>query len=399
MNSDPDAPRPPQSETRSYRPPRTPLTRLLDAVGNVWFGVSMMVAILVYAWVGSAGVPVWSEERFWFVRQTFEKTEMEWFSWWPFHILLALLTISLVLVTVRRIKFTLPNLGVWTVHTGIIVLIAGCVLYFGLKIEGDVAVYRRQAVIEVPGGSASLVLRPGERTVVRGDDRAYDVSVVNLQPDYELLTGEDAGKTTYAAQLMFRPLGGADGDDAPQPFVRQLLVDYPEYTEDVLPGRGRAVKAIGRPLVDESVKAMLAYAPSDTIHLRDEMALFARAGGSGEWSEMPLDGLPRYNEHADPSDEIRTMAGESAGPYPGLSLARGWKDSGESLGDDLSVRVTGFLPFAHLVDSWVAGGERFNPYARVSIRMGGAVTTEDLLAAVPGRSRVSLAGGALNASF
>lgn len=369
---------------------------MLDTVGNVWFGVTMMVLILVYAWIGSAGIPVWTEERFWFVRQTFEKTEMEWFRWWPFNVLLAALTLALILVTIRKIKLNLPNLGVWTVHSGILILMLGCAIYFGNKIEGDMAVYRRQAVVTVPGGTGSLILRPGEQTVVRGDDRAYRVDVANLNPSYELLTGEDAGETTYAAQLRFTPVGGGP---VSEPFVRQLLVGYPQYTEDVLPGRGRAVKAIGRKLVDEVLEVELAYVPTDTIHLRDEMSLYARLPGEERWSEMPLPSLPRYREHVSSPEDLWQPPGGPRAQYPPLELSGDWKDRGGLDGKNLSAVVTGFLPFAHLVERWEPGGGRFNPFARVTVTVGGSTFHEELLAKVPGRNRVALADGLLTASF
>jgi hypothetical protein len=362
----------------------------------------MMVLLLLYAWVGSAGVPAWSRGgfTFWFVRQEFEKTEMEWFNWWPFHLLLILLAVSLVLVTVRRIKLNMPNLGVWMVHVGILILMLGCVMYFGQKIEGDMAVYRRQAVINVPGGSATLILRPGEQTVVRGDDRSYSIRVANLNPDYELLTGADRGKKTYAAQLMFTPVGATEQR---RPFIRQLLVGYPEYTEDVVPGEGRAVKVIGRPLVDESVSAELAHVPTTTIHLVSDRALYARLQGAEEWAEMPLRGLPRYREHGSPSTDVLTASGMPAPPLPLLDLERPWKSGHEALPAGTRVRVTGYLPFARLIDRWAPGGSRFAPYVRFAASVpaaeGATTFQQELLATVPGRSRSKIGEDSLPTSF
>ncbi|MDQ7088370.1 MAG: hypothetical protein Q9Q13_11185 [Acidobacteriota bacterium] len=177
----------------------------IDFVGNMWFGVTVMTLILVYCWVGSAGTYPFE----WFPRQTFEKTEMEWFTWWPFLTLVGLLCLSLSCATLRKIPFNLPNLGTWSAHLGILVLVLGCGIYYSQKLEGDIAVYRRQAIVQVEDGEpASLVLRPGEQVVVRGSSRAYRVRVATLNPAYELLTGDDKGKKTYAAQLDFAPLGG-----------------------------------------------------------------------------------------------------------------------------------------------------------------------------------------------
>ena len=53
-------------------------------------------------WVGSAGTAPFGN---WFVRQTFEKTEMEWFNWWPFNLLMVLICLNLTVATLRRIPF------------------------------------------------------------------------------------------------------------------------------------------------------------------------------------------------------------------------------------------------------------------------------------------------------
>ena len=138
---------------------RNPLALLLDTIGNVWFGISMMVGILVYCWLASAGLEPFIH---WLPRHDLEMTEMEVFAWWPLRLLVGLLCLSLTIVTIRRIKFNLPNLGVWSVHTGIIVLVLGSVVYFGLKLEGDVPVFRRQVLMSVEGGeSVALPLQPG----------------------------------------------------------------------------------------------------------------------------------------------------------------------------------------------------------------------------------------------
>ncbi|MFI4882801.1 MAG: hypothetical protein ACIAQU_09475 [Phycisphaerales bacterium JB064] len=68
----------------------------------------------------------------------FEMTELEFYSWWPLRVVLVLFVISMIVSTVRRIAFNLPNLGVLTVHTGIILLGLGSLYYGAMKLEGDV---------------------------------------------------------------------------------------------------------------------------------------------------------------------------------------------------------------------------------------------------------------------
>lgn len=66
-----------------------------------------------------------------------EMTELEFYSWWPLRFALLLFVVNMVVATVRRIEFNVRNIGVLTVHTGIIIMALGSVYYSGLKIEGD----------------------------------------------------------------------------------------------------------------------------------------------------------------------------------------------------------------------------------------------------------------------
>lgn len=68
----------------------------------------------------------------------FEMTELEFYSWWPLRVVLVLFVVTMVVSTIRRIAFNVPNLGVLTVHTGIILLGLGSVYYGSMKLEGDV---------------------------------------------------------------------------------------------------------------------------------------------------------------------------------------------------------------------------------------------------------------------
>ncbi len=67
----------------------------------------------------------------------FEMTELEFYSWWPMRLLLMTFIINMFIATIRRIEFTFKNLGVLTVHTGIITIALGSIYYQKLKKEGD----------------------------------------------------------------------------------------------------------------------------------------------------------------------------------------------------------------------------------------------------------------------
>lgn len=362
---------------------KSALERVLDFVGSVPFGITMMVLILAWCWIGSAGAAPFAD---WFVRQTFEKTEMEWFTWWPFNLMMVLLALSISIVTVRRIPFNLPNLGVWVIHSGVVVLVIGGFVYFGLKIEGDIAVFRRAAVLRAGGGEpARLTLQPGAITHVSGPAGTYDVRVVDLNPTYELLTGTDKGKKTFSAQLMIEPRGG-------QAFIRQLLAGYPEYTEDVVPGQGRAIKVIGRKLVDENFRAELDFAPSDRLFIEGRRALHVRFSGERDWSELPLSGLPRYREHLSGPNEAWIRPGDKAPPIRQLSI-RPAESIDRPEFKDVTFRVTGYLPFATLQESWEPGGEGLNPYLAFTAQAGQSTMSGELLAGDPTRTSTTLFDG------
>ncbi len=66
-----------------------------------------------------------------------EMSELEFYSWWPLRLILVLFVTNMVIATLRRIEFNFRNLGVLTVHTGIVLIALGSIYYNGLKREGD----------------------------------------------------------------------------------------------------------------------------------------------------------------------------------------------------------------------------------------------------------------------
>lgn len=66
-----------------------------------------------------------------------EMTELQFYSWWPLRSVLLLFVINLVVATVRRIEFTFKNLGVLSVHSGIVLIALGSIYYGSRKLEGD----------------------------------------------------------------------------------------------------------------------------------------------------------------------------------------------------------------------------------------------------------------------
>jgi hypothetical protein len=89
----------------------------------------------------------------------FEMTELEFYSWWPMQVLLLGFVANMVTATLRRIEFSFKNIGVLTVHTGIITIALGSVYYQAFKKEGDTILVAGRAVGtgEVTGGPAQRV--------------------------------------------------------------------------------------------------------------------------------------------------------------------------------------------------------------------------------------------------
>ena len=66
-----------------------------------------------------------------------EMSEVEFYSWWPLRIILILFVANMITATLRRIEFKFVNIGVLSVHTGIVLLAFGSMYYGSMKQEGD----------------------------------------------------------------------------------------------------------------------------------------------------------------------------------------------------------------------------------------------------------------------
>lgn len=329
-------------------PPKRPsfAASVLGLFTNVKFGIVLMVLLFLYMSLGSAGAvyPVawnvfssenWRHEQ---IRQwpIFEMTEFEWFHWWPFDVLVTLIAITMISTTLRRIRFSVVNLGVWMIHSGIITLIVGSLIYFGTKVEGDTPVHRRALVLQVidsDGAALSAPVRmsifPGNMAQVRGGEKLYRVQVRSADPSWELLSGDDAGVRAYSVTVQV--------DGGPRSFMRQVIANYPQYTEDLVESDDpqqpfqRAVKLTGNPIIDPSLRVTLAYEPQSWFYLSNQLsknwALYLREEGSTQWVERPIPaarpldpskkGLPLYGDYlADPTLLARGSAQANAEPNP-----------------------------------------------------------------------------------
>ncbi|MCE7972832.1 MAG: hypothetical protein DYG92_00695 [Leptolyngbya sp. PLA1] len=149
------------------------LVVLIPAVTYLWF--ILVWPALRYDPVAHTGLRLFSEfveeYRNLTVRRVpgLEMSELEYYSWWPLRLILVLFVANMVVATVRRIEFTFRNIGVLTVHTGIVVIALGAVYYKGLKKEGDAV------LLAGPVDPVSGKITPGEPV-----DRFFDNTDVAL---------------------------------------------------------------------------------------------------------------------------------------------------------------------------------------------------------------------------
>ncbi len=367
-----------------------PLAPVIDLFSSVRFGIVILAVLFLYMSVGSAGIiyPVhpnifhpdaWVHAQF---RQwrPFEMTEFEWFHWWPFDLLMGLLSANVIITTIRRIPFKAVNYGVWMIHTGIIVLVVGSVIYFGQKVEGEAPVIRRAVVVSVKDASGNVVARerviavPGARAQVGTDADPYLIEVADIDPSWELLSGSDKGKRAFSVTLTVNR-----GD---QRFMRQVVAGYPEYTEDLVltddsqqpVKRARKVNPDGNPIIDGALAVDLEYEGQQWFYLRNDLAkawaLYVRTPGDGPWTMRPIEGMPLYNDHIASRDEV--FNGDAT-PIDPIDLAVPAVDPKDPF-QDVDFRVTGFLRYALDRSKWLAGSERdpFNPVVILEVAQAAA---------------------------
>lgn len=148
----------------------------------------------------------------------FEMTELEFYSWWPMRAILLAFVLNLFVATVRRIEFTFKNLGVLTVHTGIIIIALGSVYYQSLKKEGETILLAGQ-----PGGEGLASLGPAQRAF-------YDHTRVVLYVSQEGRRGALGERSLEQRPIRGLPRYNDYGLDLPEADAgRTLSIDVPAW--------------------------------------------------------------------------------------------------------------------------------------------------------------------------
>lgn len=115
-----------------------------------------------------------------------EMTELEFYSAWPLKLILGLFVLNMIVATLRRIEFTFLNLGVLTVHTGIVLLALGSVYYQGLKKEGDILLHASPTATGklAPGPAATTFYDNTSLTLYVRENRGWEQRYIDHVPRY-----------------------------------------------------------------------------------------------------------------------------------------------------------------------------------------------------------------------
>ena len=378
---------------------------LYDLASSVRVGIVLMVLLFIYMSIGSAGIiypthpnifhpDAWAHAQ---MRQWrgLEMTEFEWFHWWPFTTLIALVSVTMIVTTIRRIPLRIVNLGVWLIHAGVIVLIIGSVWYFETKVEGDAPVARRKIVLALEGveGTVELLAAVGASASIGSGPDALSVRVTEIDPAWELRSGPDSGTPAYSVSMAV--------NGRTRRFIRQLIANYPQYTEDLImtddaaQPMQRAIKATGSALVEPRLDARLEYESQKYFYVRNDLtkawALYVRRKGESAWVERPMRGMPLYNDcvsaHADVFEAPLADGGQRDPLHP-IDLKVPAVETNDPCAD-VTFSVSGYLRYAQTRSRLEDGGEHapFNPSAAIEVTGGqGAQSVYRLLAFDPSRS-------------
>ena len=370
-----------------------PLLRaLLNLFSSVRLGITLMVLIFLYSAVGSAGLPVhWNVLRpdAWLpLREAFDLSEFRWFNWWPFAVLMGLFCLNLSVTTIRRIPFNRINLGVWMIHSGLIILSVGSVWYFGIKVEGDTLVHRRALSVTWAGETQTIAAVPGKRmTLQSADGRRADVRVAAIDPEATLEDGTRSVKLTLLARV--------DGQD----LLREMQAGFPESTQDFTP----RVDNSGWSPVDgtavDGFETTLSFAPEPYFYLMESRAVYLREvqddGTSGPWVERPINNLPMFMDRLNDRSRVWPEGGAKASSQKSMSAI-----SLEAIHDndplpEVRLEVTDTLRYALPEVRRTDGGPAVDPTATVELSRSDDPETRSFdLRALDPAARSAL-GGAL----
>ncbi len=345
-----------------------PVLRLLS---SIWFGTSVLVLVLIYASILSA-VPS--------VRGAMEVSEMQAFQHWIFVGLILLFAVSLSVATWRRIRWNVVNAGVLMVHSGLLLLTLGSVVYFGSKIEGDVVLITPRVELLTAQGDP---IRGGELRAEPGQVWRQNMPAFGGRIEIKVVSVE-AGPVHPIQRARLQV---SIGQQAP------MLVDLDADEQPYRQISGMIARLVTPP-------------PQDTFYV-DEDPVLRYTGGDGETRSTPLDGLPMHRErYLDTGTELQdrdgvAVASKRTHPHvrlAGIEIPTGWFEPWrlpirpETPGLPFDVEITGYVPYvAGLAPRLADGGSAPRPALELSLLLGEQKLTNWLIPDDPKQSMLQTA--------
>lgn len=349
-----------------HRPQRPAIVQLFC---SVWLGVILLGLILVYASIFSAIPPI---------RGALELSEMAAFRHWLFTLMIVLFTITLVTVTLVRIRWSVINLGVLTVHTGLVLLVLSSTWYFYTKVEGDTLLISPKIEILGPDGAplpqTAFLPEPGQSWSVHVPAFGGTVAVEVLE------VANISDPSAISAQLRF-------SDDNSEPQTLTVSGQTPTRLNDSLSARLVAPEPVEH-FFDNELPALVVRElnndPNHTPHIED-------------WQQFPIHGLPTYRErYLDLGYTLADRAGRQVPskritPHiPGSPIGTRWFEAWrmpidvETAELPFDVRVTGYAPYIAGTRSEIGpGGATHNPGIEMELRLPGTGVRDWLVANDP----------------
>ena len=372
-------------------PPKSVPIRVFDALlrffSSIRLGIILISLIIVYSAIGSAIPPA---------RQYFELTEFQYFNHWIFGALIGLFCLTLTVATVRRIPFTVRNLGVLTVHAGLLTLCAGSFVYFGQKVEGDVLLLAPSievySIARVQAGQREPIAR---FAVYEGKRWTTNMPALGGSYDIHVASVTHRGMTIASEVELEVKIG-----DAP---TRRMRLALPtDATKQLDPKSAEAHPEYGR--VNEAIAVKLNEGNiSDKFY--DQQTPMLTIFDDGHPYRLELPQLPYYQEILAPTvgkvmDEGRhSVTTARHGPIP---LLESWRlplsvippDSVAEKDLGLDVTIDGFLPYVEMEQTPMPGGTREAPVADLTLKSDGDETDQWLFGSIPAGSMFEMKSGA-----
>lgn len=367
-----------QPSAAAVRRPRGPFRALADLFNSIWLGITLIALILLYGSLGSA-IPGF--------RQMFELTEFQYFNHPIFFGLIVLFCINLTVATFRRIKFNLINAGVLTVHTGLLVLCFGSIVYFGKKIEGDLwlgaPVIKIYSVDRFRSDPDSAFV--GQIAAVEGEVWEQNAPMLGGLHRLEVTEVSHDGLLTGARVSLKSQAGGGPEEAISLSLLGDSQARMAKFTERFVLMLSSSPEA--NYFYDDTTPALIvSHGPE---------------GGRRAHIELPV--LPYYHERfveyeaGDPRGADLTPIKDSDGnvvrsngltPIP---LVEHWRmpfsliRPGTALAEDwpVSIEIDGYLPYAEMETIPLPGGQHLHPIALFDYSHGKDKHSEWLLADSP----------------